>query len=70
MLPKTLQRIEVMKQYLATKTKEPEILFELKNVNIKESIDISIINNNSLKKTNDLLNFLVKDLEWYKWFLV
>ena len=67
--PKTLQRIEVLKQYLSTKTKEPEIQFELKNVDIKESTDISIINDNSLKKTNDLLNFLVKDLKWYKWFL-
>jgi len=60
--PKTLQRIEVLKQYLSTKTKEPEILFELNNVDIKESTYISIINDNSLKKTNDLLNFLVKDL--------
>ena len=67
--PKTLQRIEVLKQYLSTKNKEPEIQFELKNVDIKESTDISIINDNSFKKTNDLLNFLVKDLEWYKWFL-
>jgi hypothetical protein len=67
--PKTLQRMEVLKQYLSTKNKEPEIQFELKNVDIKESTDISIINDNSLKKTNDLLNFLVKDLEWYKWFL-
>ena len=67
--PKTLQRIEVLKQYLSTKNKEPEIQFELKNLDIKESTDISIINDNSLKKTNDLLNFLVKDLEWYKWFL-
>jgi hypothetical protein len=54
---------------LSTKNKEPEIQFELKNLDIKESTDISIINDNSLKKTNDLLNFLVKDLEWYKWFL-
>ena len=68
MLPKTLQRIEVMKQYLSTKTKEPEILFELKNVDVKQTVDIST-NDNSCKKANDLLNFLVKDLEWYKWFL-
>lgn len=69
MLPKTLQRIEVMKQYLSTKTKAPEILFELKDVDIKQTTDIAIINDKSCEKTNDLLNFLVKDLEWYKWFL-
>ena len=69
MLPKTLQRIEVLKQYLSTKTIEPEIEFELKDVDIKESNNISTINDNSYEKTDDLLNFLVKDLEWYKWFL-
>ena len=67
--PKTLQRIEVLKQYLSTKTKEPEILFELKNVDVKQNVDVATINDNSCKKVNDLLNFLVKDLEWYKWFL-
>lgn len=67
--PKTLQRIEVLKQYLATKTKEPEIPFELKGDNIKQTTDIATISDNSFKKANDLLNFLVKDLEWYKWFL-
>lgn len=67
--PKTLQRIEVLKQYLSTKTKEPEILFELKNVDVKETLDIATTNDNSCKKADDLLNFLVKDLEWYKWFL-
>lgn len=69
MLPKTLQRIEVMKQYLSTKTKEPEILFELKDADVKETVDIATINDKSYEKTDDLLNFLVKDLEWYKWFL-
>ena len=69
MLPKTLQRIEVMKQYLSTKTKEPEILFELKDVDVKETVDIATINDKSYEKTDDLINFLVKDLEWYKWFL-
>lgn len=69
MLPKTLQRIEVMKQYLSTKTKEPEILFEFKNVDVKQTVDIATINDKSYEKTDDLLNFLVKDLEWYKWFL-
>ena len=67
--PKTLQRIEVLKQYLSTKTKEPEILFELKDVDVKETVDIATINDKSYEKTDDLLNFLVKDLEWYKWFL-
>jgi len=67
--PKTLQRIEVMKQYLSTKTKEPEILFELKDVDVKETVDIATINDKSYEKTDDLINFLVKDLEWYKWFL-
>ena len=66
MLPKTLQRIEVMKQYLSTKTKEPEILFELKDVDVKETVDIATINDKSYEKTDDLINFLVKDLEWYK----
>jgi hypothetical protein len=66
--PKTLQRIELLKQYLSTKTKEPEIPFELKDADIKQTVDIST-NDNSCKKANDLLNFLVKDLEWYKWFL-
>lgn len=69
MLPKTLQRIEVLKQYLSTKTIEPEILFELKDVDVKQTVDIDTINDKSYEKTNDLLNFLVKDLEWYKWFL-
>ena len=54
---------------LSTKTKEPEILFELKNVDVKETLDIATTNDNSCKKADDLLNFLVKDLEWYKWFL-
>ena len=67
--PKTLQRIEVLKQYLSTKTKEPEILFVLKDVDVKQTVDIDKINDKSYEKTNDLLNFLVKDLEWYKWFL-
>jgi len=67
--PKTLQRIELLKQYLSTKTKEPEILFELKNVDVKQTVDIATINDNSCKKADDLLNFLIKDLEWYKWFL-
>lgn len=67
--PKTLQRIEILKQYLSTKTKEPEILFELKDADIKQTVDISTTNDNYCEKTNDLLNFLVKDLEWYKWFL-
>lgn len=67
--PKTLQRIEVLKQYLSTKTKEPEILFELKDVDVKETVDIATINDKSYEKTNDLLDFLTKDLEWYKWFL-
>jgi hypothetical protein len=67
--PKTLQRLNVLKQYLSTKIKEPEILFELKNVDVKQTVDISTTNDNSCKKANDLLNFLVKDLEWYKWFL-
>jgi len=66
--PKTLQRLETLKQYLTTKTKEPEIEFELKTVDVKQNTDIVTINN-SCEKTNDLLNFLVKDLEWYKWFL-
>jgi hypothetical protein len=67
--PKTLQRIEVLKQYLSTKTKEPEILFELKDVDVKQTVDIDKINDKSYEKTNSLLNFLVKNLEWYKWFL-
>jgi hypothetical protein len=67
--PKTLQRIEVLKQYLTTKTKEPEILFELKDVDIKQTTDIATTNDNSCQKTNDLLEFLNKDLKWYKWFL-
>jgi len=67
--PKTLQRIEVLKQYLSTKTKEPEIPFELKDVDVKQTVDIDTTNDKSYEKTDDLLNFLVKDLEWYKWFL-
>jgi hypothetical protein len=67
--PKTLQRLNVLKQYLSTKTIEPEIEFELKDVDIKEIVDIATINDNSCKKADDLLNFLVKDLEWYKCFL-
>lgn len=68
-MPKTQQRIDMLKQYLATKIKEPEILFELKDADIKETVDIATINDKSYEKTDDLLNFLVKDLEWYKWFL-
>lgn len=67
--PKTLQRIEVLKQYLSTKTKEPEILFELKDVDIKETTDIATINNSTCEKTDNLLDFLTKDLKWYKWYL-
>lgn len=67
--PKTLQRINVLTQYLATKTKEPEIPFKLKDVDIKENIDIATTNDNYCEKTNDLLEFLTKDLKWYKWFL-
>ena len=69
-LPKTQQRIDVLKQFLASKTKEPEIEFTpLKDVDIKENTDIATINSSSYEKTNDLLNFLVKDLKWYKWYL-
>ena len=67
--PKTLQRIEILKQYLSTKIKEPEIPFELKDVDVKQTVDIDTTNDKSYEKTDDLLNFLVKDLEWYKWFL-
>ena len=68
--PKTQQRIDVLKQFLATKTKEPEIEFApLKDVDIKENTNITTINNTSCEKTNSLLDFLVKDLKWYKWFL-
>lgn len=67
--PKTLQRIEVLKQYLSTKAKEPEIEFKLKDIDTKQTTDIATINDKSCEKTNDLLEFLTKDLEWYKWFL-
>jgi len=69
-LPKTQQRIDMLKQYLTTKTKEPEIEFTpLKDVATKETNDVAVINGSLDKKTNDLLDFLTKDLKWYKWYL-
>ena len=69
-MPKTQQRIDMLKQYLSTKIKEPEIELKLSNnIDIKENTDISTINDYSYEQTNSLLNFLVKNLEWYKWFL-
>jgi len=68
-MPKTQQRIDMLKQYLATKTKEPEIEFRLlDNFEVKENT-IATINNSPVENTNSLFDFLIKDLKWYKWYL-
>lgn len=68
-LPHTQKRLELLTTYLSTKTKDPELETEKFSL-INISKDNEIKNKDNLCfNTNELLNFLEKDLSWYDWYL-
>jgi hypothetical protein len=66
---KGLEYINQLKQFLSTKTKELEIeTFKLKTLDIKTDTNPQqLVSSN--RETTELLDFLAKDLRWYKWYL-
>lgn len=73
-MPKTQQRLDLLKQFLASKEKpfETEALkietFKLKTSDIKTDTNPQqLVSSN--RETTELLDFLAKDLRWYKWYL-
>ncbi|WPY00453.1 hypothetical protein Trichorick_00330 [Candidatus Trichorickettsia mobilis] len=70
-MPKSQQRLNLLKEFLSTKVKVPdtEETAALETFDIKFNLDIQTQTNFSNEKTTELLEFLAKDLRWYEWYL-
>ena len=70
-MPKSQQRLNLLKEFLSTKIKAPdtEETAAPEISDIKFNLDTQTQINFSSEKTTELLAFLTKDLRWYEWYL-
>lgn len=64
--PKTQQRIDALKQFLVSKV--PGVVIP-NNLNVMDDFALQVQTGSSSNDLTALLNFLAKDLQWYKWYL-